>query len=727
VRRQRLTGLVAATALVITGGTLVVWAWPGDGTGATTPQAAAAPAAPPPTVAEVVTTPKRTPAAAKSSDGPPVKARSRNLDIAPADPAARRADVPRRDTDRFSMVSLTWTDPKDAPTGPVEVRTRKAGTGSWSDWQPLETEEARGPDQPAEADGIRGGTGAIWVGESDGVAARVLSASGADPTPLPAGLKLHLIDPGQPAAKKKSGSGGQGGGLALAPSTPPAAAAAATPFPAYTSRAGWGADETLTGGTISYADSVKVQFVHHTAGSNTYTCAQSPAIVRGILYDHTQNRGWDDIGYNFLVDKCGTLFEGRRGGVDRAVIGAHTYGFNTLSSGVAVLGHHSTTAVPPAVTATVARLAAAKLGQYGLSAAGTSQLTEGVSDGKFPLGTVVTFQRISGHRDGVNTECPGDVLYNLLPAIRNAATAPTGLVLNAPTGGVASNGVYYVKGTAQISWTVATPSEDLTRFDVLVDGRVAGTLAGTARAATVGPLIQGTRQIQVRAVHTLGGTATTAARVVWSDTIAPTFPKPANGGFRTGTVSATSVPMAVTWQAADNGRIASLTATAPVPATFGTTATVWNTAAKPAVATTFTIAAKDVVGHGASSSVSRTPVLVRETAASRSGTWRTVSSSVLLDGAAYYTSARNAKLTWTFTGRAVGLIFTRGSAYGRADIYVDGVRVGTVDTRVTGANQYRFLSWYRAFPSSGSHTVQVVGLATSGRPGIAVDGMTYLR
>jgi hypothetical protein len=723
--------MVAATALVITGGTLVVWAWPGDGTGAATPQAAAAEAAPPATVAEVVTTPSRRPAA-KGYDGPPVKARSRNLDIAPKDPAARRADVPRRDTERFSMVSLTWTDPKDAPTGPVEVRTRKAGTESWSPWQPLETEEARGPDQPAEADGIRGGTGAVWVGESDGVTARVLSASGGDPTPLPAGLRLHLIDPGKPAgAKKKAGgSGGQGGGLELAPSTPPAVTAAAVPFPAYTSRAAWGADETLTSGTISYADSVKVQFVHHTAGSNTYTCADSAAIVRGILYDHTQNRGWADIGYNFLVDKCGTLFEGRRGGVDKAVIGAHTYGFNTLSSGVAVLGHHSATAVPPAVTATVARLAAAKLGQYGLTPTGTSQLTEGVSDGKFPLGTVVDFQRISGHRDGVNTECPGDVLYNALPAIRQAAagTAPAGLVLGAPAGGVTSYGVYYVKGSVQLSWTVATPSEDLTRFEVLVDGRVVGTpLANTARAATVGSLVNGTRKLQIRAVHALGGTATSAAVTVFSDTAAPTFPRPASGGFRTGTVSTTSVPAAVTWQAADNGRIVSLTATAPVPATFGTTATVWNTAAKPGVATTFTIAAKDVLGHTASSSVSRTPVLVPETSASRSGTWKSLSSSVLLNGTAYYTSARGAKMTWTFTGRGVGLIFTRGSAYGRADIYLDGVRVATVDTRVTGANQYRFLTWYRGFSTSARHTVQVVNLATSGRPGIAVDGMAYFR
>jgi uncharacterized protein with LGFP repeats len=632
------------------------------------------------------------------------------------------------------MVSLTWSDPKDAPAGAVQVRTRGAGTGRWSSWQSLETGESRGPDRVGEAAGTRGGTGAIWVGDSDGVTARVLSGSGADPAPLPAGLRLHLIDPGRPAAapkksgsggrssgREQGGSGGQGGGEEIA-------AAAAASFPAYTSRAGWGADESLTDGTVSYADSVKVQFVHHTAGSNSYECAQSPAILRGILYDHTQNRGWADIGYNFLVDKCGTLFEGRRGGVDRPVVGAHTYGFNTLSSGVAVLGDHRTVAASAATRDTLSRLAAATLGRHGLDAVGTSQLTEGVSDGKFPRGTVVTFQRISGHRDGVATECPGDELYDALPAIRQAAgRTPYGLTANPPTGGVTSGGVHHVRNAVTVSWTVGTPTDLLARFEVLVDGTVTGTLPNTARSATVTPLAPGARRIQIRAVHTLGGTATTPALSVFADQVRPTFPKPATGSFRTGPVSTTAVPVAVTWQAADNGRVASIAATAPVAATFGATATTWNTVARPAVPTTFTVAARDVAGNTASTSVTRTPVLVPETSASRSGTWKALSSPALLNGRALYTSARNAKLSWTFTGRAVGLITTRGPAYGRADVYLDGKRVATLDLRVAGANRYRELAWHRTFGTAARHTVQVVGLGTAGRPGVAVDGIAYLR
>ena len=78
--------------------------------------------------------------------------------------------------------------------------------------------------------------------------------------------------------------------------------------------------------------------VHHTAGSNNYTRAQSAAIVRGIEVYHVKGNGWNDIGYNFLVDKYGQVFEGRYGGVDKNVIGAHAEGFNTGSFGVALIG-----------------------------------------------------------------------------------------------------------------------------------------------------------------------------------------------------------------------------------------------------------------------------------------------------------------------------------------------------------------------------------------------------
>ena len=79
-------------------------------------------------------------------------------------------------------------------------------------------------------------------------------------------------------------------------------------------------------------------FVHHTDTPNGYTLDDVPAILRSIQTYHVRSNGWNDIGYNFLVDAYGRIFEGRAGGIDRPVIGAHTGGFNTGSVGIAVLG-----------------------------------------------------------------------------------------------------------------------------------------------------------------------------------------------------------------------------------------------------------------------------------------------------------------------------------------------------------------------------------------------------
>ncbi|GAA2646748.1 peptidoglycan recognition protein [Streptomyces vastus] len=175
---------------------------------------------------------------------------------------------------------------------------------------------------------------------------------------------------------------------------------------------------------------IKAAVVHHTAGSNSYTCADAPAVVRGIHAYHVGQLGWKDIGYNFLIDKCGTIYEGRKGGVDRPVLGAHAYGFNSQTTGIAVFGTYTSIAPSQAVLTAVAKLAAWKLDQYGVSPAGTTSLTAG-ADGtdyfhkSWKLGAQLRLPAIHGHRDGYNTQCPGDQLYKKLPAIRDLASAAT--------------------------------------------------------------------------------------------------------------------------------------------------------------------------------------------------------------------------------------------------------------------------------------------------------------
>ncbi|MGW3518508.1 N-acetylmuramoyl-L-alanine amidase [Streptomyces hydrogenans] len=192
--------------------------------------------------------------------------------------------------------------------------------------------------------------------------------------------------------------------------------------PTIVSRAGWGADESLVQNPPSYLNKVDAVFVHHTAGTNDYACADSPAIIRAILTYHVRTNGWNDVGYNFFVDKCGTVFEGRAGGVDRPVLGAHTYGFNSYSSGISLLGNYESGGTPTAAAQqAIADLAAWKLGLHGVDPQAKVTLTAAADTGVWTKGQAATLHTISGHRDGYATLCPGATLYSALPGIRTAA------------------------------------------------------------------------------------------------------------------------------------------------------------------------------------------------------------------------------------------------------------------------------------------------------------------
>ena len=196
------------------------------------------------------------------------------------------------------------------------------------------------------------------------------------------------------------------------------------PRPRIVTRKGWGANEKLRESGLKYTKTVKVAFVHHTAMSNTYKCGQAPSIIRAMYRYHVKSSKWRDIGYNFLVDKCGTVYEGRAGGVAKPVMGAHTYGFNTNSTGIAVLGSYDKTKPPAAATRAVSGLAAWKLGLTGRNPRSKVWMTSG--GGKFKKGKKVKLRTISGHRDGFTTECPGARLYSTLGATRAAAARMQG-------------------------------------------------------------------------------------------------------------------------------------------------------------------------------------------------------------------------------------------------------------------------------------------------------------
>ncbi|MFC8943269.1 N-acetylmuramoyl-L-alanine amidase, partial [Streptomyces griseoincarnatus] len=157
---------------------------------------------------------------------------------------------------------------------------------------------------------------------------------------------------------------------------------------------------------------------------NDYTTvAQAMQLIRNDQAYHQNTRGWCDIGYNFLVDKWGNIYEGAQGSIDAPIIGAHAGGFNTRTVGVSMIGTYTSVAPSTAQKDSVAKIAGYKLSLYGVnpdeSATFTSAaLTDG---GRYAAGEQVVLPRVFGHRATHQTECPGDMAYPTLASIQDRA------------------------------------------------------------------------------------------------------------------------------------------------------------------------------------------------------------------------------------------------------------------------------------------------------------------
>ncbi|HEX2176026.1 MAG TPA: N-acetylmuramoyl-L-alanine amidase [Nocardioidaceae bacterium] len=317
-------------------------------------------------------------------------------------PAAPRPGTPTTRPARsagFAVVGATWQGATPAGLR-VSVRTRSGER--WSSWTPLPVEVAdHGPDRgTVESRRARRGTDPVVVGDVDLVQMRATSHSGRTPR----ALRLSLVNPGTSPADDDPA-------MTDVRRRSPAAVASArlAPRPRIRSRAAWGANERLRTRRPTYG-TVRAGFVHHTVNSNRYSRSDVPAIIRGIYAYHTQGRGWSDIGYNFLVDRFGRIWEGRFGGVARNVIGAHTLGYNHLSFAMSAIGNFQTARPSPALVRAFGRLMAWKLGLNGVTAGSRNQRLRGRA-----------LSAISGHRDAGQTACPGVRLYQRIPAIRRTA------------------------------------------------------------------------------------------------------------------------------------------------------------------------------------------------------------------------------------------------------------------------------------------------------------------
>ncbi len=199
--------------------------------------------------------------------------------------------------------------------------------------------------------------------------------------------------------------------------------------PAITGRDAWGA-RGFACGSVDYAPALKFAVVHHTAGSNNYNPGDSPAIMRGIQNYHMDALGYCDIAYNFLIDKYGQIFEGRAGGINRAVNAAHAGGFNTASAGVALFGNYTDISPPAAQWNSLVHLLRWRLSVAGINPAlGFSTTARGspCNCARWVEGAAVSFpSAILGHRDLNYTACPGDTFYPQLDSIR--AQVQSGIV-----------------------------------------------------------------------------------------------------------------------------------------------------------------------------------------------------------------------------------------------------------------------------------------------------------
>ena len=304
---------------------------------------------------------------------------------------------------RFDLVGLRWARGGRAE---AQVRTRRRG-GTWTPWVHLHPSGDHGPDGRRAAPA---GTDPAFVGAADelqlrlrgnprALRARFVRALPTATVARRVGARLRRRSSARVSARRQAG----GPSVRVIPRTE------------------WGGDSVPPRAQPDFG-SVQLAFVHHTVTANDYGPEDSAAIVLGIARYHRDSNRWNDIGYNFLVDKYGQVFEGRAGGIEAPIIGAQAQGYNSVSTGVACLGTFTELAQSEAGMDALARLLGWKLTLHGVPVQGRVTVTSaGGESNRYRSGTPVTFERVSGHRDGDATSCPGDVLYGQLADLRARA------------------------------------------------------------------------------------------------------------------------------------------------------------------------------------------------------------------------------------------------------------------------------------------------------------------
>lgn len=324
-------------------------------------------------------------------------------------------------SDPFYVAGVTW-----AGAQPVEVDIRVM-TGDWSDWYTLEMDSEGvagtepfitagatavqvrilGTEIPAEAElTLAAGTGEATPAEPELAEDQPAEGTESDPVVNVENTDFFVPQRDVTFANASLVSGQDLGQNPLS--------AVGLGAPNVTTRAQWGTTRVPPAWKPVYVP-LQSAIIHHTAGTNDYQPSQSAAIVRGIHDYHTFTRKWDDIGYNYLVDKFGRVFEGRYGTLaspgDKMVVGGHAAPANTGSLGISVMGTYMNNVYPSAeVLTALENTIAWRFGMAGVNPNGTWVY-------KDRSGRNVTAPTILGHKDVSATACPGNI-YPQLGRIR---------------------------------------------------------------------------------------------------------------------------------------------------------------------------------------------------------------------------------------------------------------------------------------------------------------------
>ncbi|MHB0867606.1 MAG: N-acetylmuramoyl-L-alanine amidase [Thermoleophilia bacterium] len=317
----------------------------------------------------------------------------------------------------FNALGLHWL--ADTPPGAriiAELRFSRDGA-DWGDWQTVPVDDQELPDKIHDTTSSNETIGGLLSTEAGRYFQYRLTLTGNDAGQSPSISRLTASYIDSMGYHESLLSPARVWGRISAFISPPVASAQ----PGVISRAQWGADESLSNWDPEYAP-VRKQILHHTAADQG---SDPAATVRGIYYYHSVSLNWGDIGYNYLVDRSGNIYEGRKGGP--GVIGGHALGWNTGSVGISVLGNYENYDITPATYSALVELMTWQANINRISPYGSDYFVHYENNqpvAGYPINML-------GHRDTYSTACPGAYLYARMPQFRaevNARYSPVPIV-----------------------------------------------------------------------------------------------------------------------------------------------------------------------------------------------------------------------------------------------------------------------------------------------------------